>query len=486
MAQFGFGLNINETAQETGYDQYQTSLFESLGAVAADNWNFNPVISLLTLKDVQEAKQESRALGKVPRDRKELNEEYKDLGLYFETNEYQSVVDIMVEKKKKERERQSIIQRGPEGSWNPLSGGFYVGAAKLAVGIGTSFLDPINIGVSFIPIYGQLRFARAIAKAKSMGVKSTKAFRNARLKRGIVEGGVGATLIEPLIYGVAQRVQADYDLYDSFLNVAFGTVIGGGLHVGAGKLKDMNTARKFNARVLANRENLSKPEGGDPEVDLYAEYYPKEVVDKMMQLDQMDAETRKLLLAKAIGDQQLDEPVNVMDIANADPTLNGTSTKQLDLLINKARKNIEIIKRDTQIILKEGGKVNKAHLKNAVKKYNDLLAERKKLEKTTKTEPVVTDPLVNRKKISKEIPTESPQKIITNEDVQLKTAEERLIKLRTKQTDAGLPLDFTNKSTGKKDATLKEADEELKEVNSKSDDIEAGITDYINCRNGNN
>jgi len=486
MAQFGFALNINETAQETGYDQYQTSLFESLGAVAADNWNFNPVISLLTLKDVQEAKQESRALGKVPRDRKELNEEYKDLGLYFETNEYQSVVDIMVEKKKKERERQSIIQRGPEGSWNPLSGGFYVGAAKLAVGIGTSFLDPINIGVSFIPIYGQLRFARAIAKAKSMGVKSTKAFRNARLKRGIVEGGVGATLIEPLIYGVAQRVQADYDLYDSFLNVAFGTVIGGGLHVGAGKLKDMNTARKFNARVLANRENLSKPEGGDPEVDLYAEYYPKEVVDKMMQLDQMDAETRKLLLAKAIGDQQLDEPVNVMDIANADPTLNGTSTKQLDLLINKARKNIEIIKRDTQIILKEGGKVNKAHLKNAVKKYNDLLAERKKLEKTTKTEPVVTDPLVNRKKISKEIPTESPQKIITNEDVQLKTSEERLIKLRTKQNDAGLPLEFTNKSTGQKDATLKEADAALEEVNSKSDDIEAGITDYINCRNGNN
>ena len=486
MAQFGFGLNINETAQETGYDQYQTSLFESLGAVAADNWNFNPVISLLTLKDVQTAKQESRALGKIPRDSKELNEEYKDLGLYFERNEYQSVVDIMVAKKKKERERQSIMMRGPEGSWNPLDGGFYVGAAKLAVGIGTSFLDPINIGVSFIPVYGQLRFARAIAKAKSMGVKSTKAFRNTRLKRGIVEGGVGATLIEPLIYGVAQRVQADYDIYDSFLNVAFGTVIGGGLHVGAGKLRDMNTARKFNARVLANRENLSTPEGGDPEVDLYAEYYPKEVVDKMMQLDQMDAETRKLLLAKAIGDQQLDEPVNVMDIANADPTLNGTSTKQLDLLINKARKNIEIIKRDTQIILKEGGKVNKAHLKNAVKKYNDLLAERKKLEKTTKTEPVVTDPIVNRKKISKETPPESPQKIIINEDVQLKTAEERLIKLRTKQNDAGLPLEFTNKSTGQKDATLKEADSALEEVNSKSDDIEAGIVDYINCRNGNN
>lgn len=101
MAQFGFGLNINETAQETGYDQYQTSLFESLGAVAADNWNFNPVISLLTFKDIQSTRAESRALNEIPRDRKELNEEYKDLGLYFERNEYQSVVDIMVEKKRK-------------------------------------------------------------------------------------------------------------------------------------------------------------------------------------------------------------------------------------------------------------------------------------------------------------------------------------------------------------------------------------------------
>ena len=43
----GFGLNINDTAQESGYDQYKSSLFESLGAVAADNWNFNPGSSLV-------------------------------------------------------------------------------------------------------------------------------------------------------------------------------------------------------------------------------------------------------------------------------------------------------------------------------------------------------------------------------------------------------------------------------------------------------
>ena len=49
-------------------------------------------------------------------------------------------------------------------------------------------------------------------------------------------------------------------------------------------------------------------------------------------------------------------------IANADPTLNGTSTAQLDLLLVKAKKNLEIVKKDTQMIIREGGKVNKKHL----------------------------------------------------------------------------------------------------------------------------
>ena len=205
-----------------------------------------------------------------------------------------------------------------------------------------------------------------------------------------------------------------------------------------------------------------------------------------MKLDQMNTETRDLLLQKSIGDMILDEPVNIGPIVNADPTLNGRSTAQLDLLLVKAKKNLEIIKRDTQMIIRDGGKVNKIHLQKAIKKYNDLLAERKKFVNTTKTEPVITDPIVNRKKFSKEMATEYPQRILTDEDVQLKTAEARLVKLRTMQNDAGLPLEFTNKSTGKKDIILQEANEALEEVNAKSDDIEAGVADYINCINGNN
>ena len=473
MAQFGFGLNINKTAQETGYDQYKTNLFESLGAVAKDNWNYNPVISLMTYGDTLKAEKESRLQNIEPVDRNVLNERYKDIGLYFEQDEYQSVVNIMVNQKEKELERQSIIQRGPKGSWNPLDGGFYVGAAKLATGIGVSFLDPINIGVSFIPVFGQANFAR---------VAAATSFRTARLTRGAVEGAVGATLVEPLIYGVAQKVQADYDLVDSFMNIGFGSVIGGGLHVGAGKLKDMKTARDFEARVLANRENLSTVEGGEPEVNFYKEYYPADS-ELMMRLEQTDPELRKKLLAKAIGDQQLDEPVNVTDVANADPVINGTSTKQLDIQINSARKNLDdAIKFSKSDELTAKGSKEKL-VADARKKYNELLAEKQKLNQETRTEPVINEATINRKNISDDLELNSVKDSTVRaepEDTRIKVSEERLLKIRTSQSEKGLNLKF-----GPEDTTLKAASEQLDEVNSKSQEIDDIVADYINCSNGN-
>jgi len=307
----GFGLNVNETAQESGYDQYKMNLFESLGAVAKDNWNFNPVMSLLNYSDLYDARKKSQFVNDIKVNRQELNKEYANIGLYFEQDEYQSVVDIMVREKNQERARQSVMARGPEGSWNPLSGGFYVGAAKFTTGLATSFLDPINIAASFIPVYGQARFAAKVAKV---------GFTQARAVRGAVEGAVGATLVEPIVYGVAKSLQSDYDLYDSFLNVTFGTILGSGLHVGAGKLKDINTRRKFNEKVAAGKKILGDDSATDIDINLYREYYP-ENSEIMKALEATDPQTRKLLLQKATGDVLLDQPVDVTPIVNADPTL---------------------------------------------------------------------------------------------------------------------------------------------------------------------
>ena len=339
----GFGLNLNETAQESGYDQYKMNLYETLGAVAADNWNFNPVMSLLNYSDLYNSRQRAKFNKDIRVDREELNKEYAKIGLNFEQDEYQSVVDIMVREKNEERARQSIMARGPAGSWNPFNGGFYVGAAKFGTGLATSFLDPINIAASFIPVYGQARFAKKVAQV---------GFTRARATRGAFEGAVGATLVEPIVYGVAKSLQSDYDLYDSFLNVTFGTILGSGLHVGAGKLKDANTRRRFNARVAEGKRILGDDTATDIDINLYREYYP-ENSEIMKSLEATDPETRKLLLQKATGDVLLDQPVDVTPIVNADPTLRNTENaspnpdvslmpknKADDVELNNLRRNI--------------------------------------------------------------------------------------------------------------------------------------------------
>ena len=420
MAQFGFGLNINETAQQNGYDLYKTTLKESLGATAADNWKYNPFQSIKTYYNLENAKSMSQEQGILPISRKELNKEYSNLGLYFEQDEQQSVVDIMVTQKKEELERQSIMARGPEGSWNPLSGGFYVGAAKLAVGIGVSFLDPINIGASVIPVFGQARFAAIAART---------GFKTARAVRGGVEGAVGATLLEPIVYGSAQKVQADYDLVDSFMNIGFGTIIGSGLHVGAGALKDIGTAQKFEAQVIKNKENLDAGKGGEPELNLYNQYYPVNG-DFMMKLEKTDPRTRELLLAKAIGDLSLENPVNVLDTANADAVLREGTANPVTTEIKTNTKNIF---NDTNIT-----PVNK-NIDNLSSAENDIVINRESQD---------------------------------------------LLNLRNKQTEQGLNLktDFGNEGIPD---VVKNTTEALDDINANSKQVEEAIADFINCTNGN-
>ena len=567
MAQFGFGININKTAQETGYDQYKTTLGESLGAVAAENWQFSPFKSIETYYDIEEARSMSEdqmggdSAGIFKVDRKQLNEEYSNLGLYFAEDEHQSVVDIMVNQKKEERARQSIMNRGPQGSWNPFSSGFYVGAAKLGVGIGVSFLDPINIGASFIPVFGQVRFAQVAART---------GLRTARAVRGAVEGAVGATILEPLVYSVAQKVQADYDLVDSFMNIGFGTVLGSGLHVGAGALKDIGTAQKFEAQIIKNKENLDienttftndlelptkvnigeffnifdvdgnivnvevtkvsssgnsvkvkLPDGSEkivsldsrsvdfqsiknpdykfksvnlksnvqgksisalnqkeiktlkkellerkqtlekqgninqgayfdvvrdlksiefsinkkptsksvPELNLYKEYYPVNG-EFMMKLEKTDPRTRELLLAKAIGDLSLDNPVNVGDILNADATLREGTANPVTTEIQTTSKNI----------------------------YNnsDVSIVNKSIEDFSLSE---NDTIINRE-------------------------SQDLLNLRNRQTEQGLNLktDFGNE--GRPDV-LTTTTEALDEINKNTRQVEETVADFINCTNGN-
>lgn len=47
MANISFGLDVNENVKTNGYDLYKSTLGETLGAVAEDAWNFNPLPSAI-------------------------------------------------------------------------------------------------------------------------------------------------------------------------------------------------------------------------------------------------------------------------------------------------------------------------------------------------------------------------------------------------------------------------------------------------------
>lgn len=127
--------------------------------------------------------------------------------------------------KRREAEQNQFYER---------SRGMVAGAAALAGGIAGSIVDPINIASAFVPFVPQARYASWVARASSplgrFGVRAGV---------GALEGAAGAALVEPLIYMGATDAQLQYTAADSFLNVMFGGVLGGGLHSIGGAALDL-------------------------------------------------------------------------------------------------------------------------------------------------------------------------------------------------------------------------------------------------------
>ena len=402
MAQIGFGLEINTSVQESGYDQYIVGLGDVLKATAKETWARNPLESTQTLIELQRAKQNENS-PLVPKD--QFNKEYGELGLSFEEDEYQSVVDLMVEEKQAERERQAIIARGPQG--------FGVGVAKFAVGLGVSMLDPINVASAFIPVVGQARMAQMVAK---------QGFTRARFAKGVREGAVGAAVVEPIVALAASELQADYGLADSFLNITFGSILGGGLHVASGKLSDLAIRTEFKAKVRRAREELGidSPNLRDAEINLYKAYYPENSA-VMRDLERTDPLTRKTLLEKSLNDLLLEKEVDVSPIVDADSTLKQSS--------------------DT-----------------SAKPNNRVKPEKTKIDQQEKT---AVNNTVNK--------TES------DFDVEIENLTKRLEEKR--QARPELRFDEDAKE-------IQAASEALDEAQAKSPELEAAIKDLTNCLNG--
>lgn len=149
----------------------------------------------------------------------------------------QGALDIIMDRKREELERQVIMASAPRSSV-PL---------QVLAGFAASVVDPINIASAFIPVIGEARYSALLAKAGGAAGRF-----GVRAGVGAVEGTVGAAIVEPFVLAASSQDQADYDMADSLANIAFGTVLGGGLHSIGGFASDALSARAARAAPTAD------------------------------------------------------------------------------------------------------------------------------------------------------------------------------------------------------------------------------------------
>ena len=414
------------TEKEIGsaLENLKTGYFEAQGANVASSWDFNPTSSLFRLADKESAYMESN----VYLNKDELNKEYAGMGLYFEQDTREGVVDYLVKRKEIEQQRSSIMARGPQNTY----GTFFL--ASMA----TNFLDPINIGAAFVPIVGEARFANMVARSgKNV----------ARLQRGFVEGFVGNAGIEPIVYGVARSEQADYDKYDSFFNVAFGGIMGSTLHVGFGKIGDI-VADKTGKPNIYQRLGAISPEN---QQDLLR--YSVGKILKGEAVDTADVVTNKT----RIGDEQLSRIENQI---NEFKTLYKESVDKQDY--NSAKVYLQNI-RNLQKTERDIFEVKK--------QKNDLAIEQGKIDSAaTQTNPLSPESnIVLREKQTSDLVTE---------------AENLVQRTKLQQKQLNLKDELLLEKFAEDNKTIKEIDDALNNSVTIKDSLNAGINCVIRSISG--
>jgi hypothetical protein len=235
----------NAELTRQGFDRLVAPLSEAVAASAEESWVRSPTSSLIRHVErraenvdvgsmsvgmgefgmlADEPPPESPALSPLI-EPDEANARFAipgDPKFKFDAPVREREAELLRQQRMEELQRRDVIGRA--------EGGLLAGAALLGTDLAVTLLDPINVASAFVPVVGPARYAMMAERFGTVG---------ARAARGAIEGAAGAALVEPIVYSVAQEEFADYGALDSLLNVAFGTVIGGGLHVTAGALGDL-------------------------------------------------------------------------------------------------------------------------------------------------------------------------------------------------------------------------------------------------------
>ena len=258
-----YNRQLSEADLEVGFADY-------LGATIRDAWHDNPTVATIELGEVFTAQVGRDAIADIMGDsfdtETDVSEFEPTASPALSLEDQQAIIrenglekhikaqegynaealNLVMESKREELERQ--VTRQAASDW-------YAPAGFIA-GLGTSFLDPINVASNFIPGVGQTRALRMLQEGAKHGAKGL-ALRRAAI--GAAEGAVGSVVVEPLVAFARSQQQADYGMTDSLLNVAFGTVMGATLHPALGAWGDYKRkqAQKTNPLITAPWETVA-------------------------------------------------------------------------------------------------------------------------------------------------------------------------------------------------------------------------------------
>ena len=166
-----------------------------------------------------------------------LNEEFKAISLTFDQDTTRLHADYLARRRIEQLRLDAIIAAGPQDATQTT--------LNLIAGFGASLVDPINVASAFIPVAGT---ARAFKLTQRLG-QSLASPTLKRAGQGVLEGTVGAAVVEPIIYLGTQDTGWNYTIYDSLLNIGFGAAAGGVLQPVVGRFLDISDARGRAASV---------------------------------------------------------------------------------------------------------------------------------------------------------------------------------------------------------------------------------------------
>ena len=228
------------------FDLSKVGTLDVLGATFQETMYYNPINALDRLAEQYTGKADAGNI--ISKETWAESEYFRDGIQVGDDGIKEGLAQLLAERADRRRDFQITLQRS--------KGGFGLGAAQFGVAIAGSFLDPLNIASAFIPAVGP---ARAAAMAAKFGKSGSRAM------KGAVDGAVGAAVLEPLIIGAAAAEQdQSYTLLDSFLNVAVGSALGSGLHVGFGKISDRINRTPPQTRARAEQTALGQALGDQP------------------------------------------------------------------------------------------------------------------------------------------------------------------------------------------------------------------------------